>query len=239
MKRTSRKSSRKGIYSQRGFGLAEVLVAIAILSIAMIGFINFFGALDMGHIREATSTQNIQKARFLERAIWLNYKIKNGLQDPKSPLGFNSNCEVNFNSITQLGFSENTVCTQDVALQIKASIQPISNLGTCTAQQSNTNDTVTITNCDGDYSSLGQVAEAINQIEDKERIDLLFSSADSIIICQLDGNGSPANLVGGLMQLKLKNNCILPAPSTIYLPKNLIVLSSHLGPKPIYKKIFY
>jgi Tfp pilus assembly protein PilV len=234
-----KRPSHKGIHSQRGFGLAEALVAVAILSIAMIGFINFFGVFDMGHIREATSTQNILKARFLEKAIWLNYKAKNGLQNPNSPLVFNANCDVNFSSITQLGFSENTVCTQDGALQIKASIQPISNLGTCTAQQSNNSDQVTITNCFGDFSLMGQVAEAINQIEDKERIDLLFSSAESMIICQLDGNGSPANLAGGLMQLKLKNNCILPAPSTIYLPKNLIVISSNISPKSIYTKIYY
>jgi prepilin-type N-terminal cleavage/methylation domain-containing protein len=91
---------------KKGLSIIEILVAISLIAIAMLGVTGFIQTQNMSSMNLSISANNISAQRYLEKLIWTKY-----IGVP----GADSNCQFITNdssTVTQISLSPNKQCSQ-------------------------------------------------------------------------------------------------------------------------------
>jgi len=91
---------------KQGLSIIEILVAISLIAIAMLGVTGFIQTQNMSSMNLSISANNISAQRYLEKLIWTKY-----IGVP----GADSNCQFitnDSNTVTQISLSPNKQCSQ-------------------------------------------------------------------------------------------------------------------------------
>jgi prepilin-type N-terminal cleavage/methylation domain-containing protein len=93
-------------FLKQGLSIIEILVAISLIAIAMLGVSSYIQTQNMSSMNLSISAKNISAQRYLEKLIWAKY-----IEVP----GADSNCQFITNvsnAVTQIGLSPNKQCSQ-------------------------------------------------------------------------------------------------------------------------------
>lgn len=176
----------------------EVLVGMAIMSIATVGLLKLLGMQTAFQNETNVSLKSIQDQRFLERAIWAQYDNQTGAL---------AACNIVSNSVISLD-AANT-CVSGSNGRVWAESKPVSDSG-CTFAGLNTR-VLSITGC---TTSLTTLRDNINAIRSKSEFKIMLwkDNADAIT-CVLDNLATPANVSGSNLNLQLNSGCTINLPN--------------------------
>jgi prepilin-type N-terminal cleavage/methylation domain-containing protein len=98
---------------KQGLSIIEILIAISLIAIAMLGVTGFIQTQNMGSMKLSISAKNISAQRYLEKLIWAEY-----IEVPRADINCRfkpTTTDLNDNvtqTVTQIGLGANKKCTQ-------------------------------------------------------------------------------------------------------------------------------
>lgn len=215
---------------QRGFGLIEVLVGMAVLSIATVGLVRLLGMQSATQNETNASLKAVQDQRFLERAIWAQYDGQTGAL---------SACNILSSSTISLN-AANT-CVNNANGQVWAESKRISDSG-CTFAGMN----MRVLSLSGCTNAATTLRDNINGLKSKSEFKVtLWKNDTDAVTCVLDNSASPASVSGSSLNLQLSSSCSITLPTSadtnvrVRLPHLAVSFFKKGGSNDGYLRFYY